>query len=259
MTGWAGRYRRRAASIPATPNGRRQQRCHQRRAARTPSPARTSRTPGSPAFPAATTRSTSMSCTASTPSSRPAASAPPRRWACGTCREVHRQRRLASRRTPGPPARPGPPHPPPPARLAPRARIAEPVRSRLRPARRSSLTSPEPVRTPTPPGTPPTSPDPGPRTSRRTVSGRGNTPWIASPSRAIRTNSVGGLRLSTHPGVSLMECTVMEPPPRRPKIVEKLSEAARTWAGRWPLKVITPRWRLPGASVSDQRLRNASA
>ena len=33
---------------------------------------------------AATTRSTSTSCTASTPSSRPAASAPRRPWACGT-------------------------------------------------------------------------------------------------------------------------------------------------------------------------------
>src|SRR5262249_17432165 len=49
----------------------------------TPSSARTFPRPGFPACPAATTRSTSTSCTASTPSWR-TASGPGRRWGCGT-------------------------------------------------------------------------------------------------------------------------------------------------------------------------------
>jgi len=53
-----------------------------RPAGATPSPARTSRSPGSAAFPAATTPSTSTWSTASTPASRPPVSAPPRPWAC---------------------------------------------------------------------------------------------------------------------------------------------------------------------------------
>ena len=49
----------------------------------TPSSSPTSRTPGSRRFPAATTPSSSMSCTASTPWRR-TARAPANRWACGT-------------------------------------------------------------------------------------------------------------------------------------------------------------------------------
>ena len=60
--------------------------------------------------------------------------------------------------------RPGPHHPPPAPGMAPRARVDEPLRSRLRPARRSGLTSPEQVPNPNArQGTPPHSPtkDPG--------------------------------------------------------------------------------------------------
>ena len=64
----------------------------------TRSPARTSPTPASPAFPAATIPSTSTPCTASTPSSRPAASAPPRQWACATCPRRPGRDRLGHRR-----------------------------------------------------------------------------------------------------------------------------------------------------------------
>ena len=49
------------------------------------SPARASRTPGWKAFPAATIPSSPACCTATTPPSRPTASAPRKRWACGTC------------------------------------------------------------------------------------------------------------------------------------------------------------------------------
>ena len=46
--------------------------------------------------------------------------------------------------------------------------MAQPSRQRLRPAGRSGLTSPEPVRTPdAPAATPNHAPEPGPRTSRR--------------------------------------------------------------------------------------------
>ena len=57
--------------------------------------------------------------------------------------------------------------------------MAEPVGRGLRAARRSGLTSPEPVRTSDGPSGHPETPDPGPGnlwTSRRTVSGRENTP-----------------------------------------------------------------------------------
>ena len=55
------------------------------------------------------------------------------------------------RRGPHRPARPRPPHLAPARRLAPPARMAEPPRGRLRTARHSGLTSPEPVSTPTAP------------------------------------------------------------------------------------------------------------
>ena len=58
----------------------------------------------------------------------------------------HRHRR------PHRPPRQRPPHPPPAPRLAPRARMAEPLARGLRAARRSGLTSLEPVRTPRPHG-----------------------------------------------------------------------------------------------------------
>ena len=60
----------------------------------------------------------------------------------------HRPPRPGRRRRPHRPPRPRPHHPAPARGLAPRARVAEPLRSRLRPARRSGLTSPEQVRTP---------------------------------------------------------------------------------------------------------------
>ena len=95
------------------------------------------------ACPAATIPSSSASCTANTPSSRPQASAPPRPWACATsledlagqrrlddCRE-HRRRprrldpppRLLRRRTPGsqPGHAPDLAHPRPPRRPRPAA------------------------------------------------------------------------------------------------------------------------------------------
>jgi Transposase DDE domain group 1 len=73
------------------------------------------------------------------------------------------------RRRPHRPAWPRPPHPAPARRLAPRARMAHPPRRGLRPARRSGLTSPDPVSTST--ATTATRlrpPAQEPRTSRRT-------------------------------------------------------------------------------------------
>ena len=63
-----------------------------------------------PASRAATMPSTSTSCTASTPSSRPAASAPPRPWACATCprRPGRSTAAGSSRRTSPPTWPPGP-------------------------------------------------------------------------------------------------------------------------------------------------------
>ena len=113
----------------------------------------------------------------------------------------HHPPRPGRRRAPHRPPRPERPHPAPARRLAPRARVAEPFRSRLRPARRSGLTSPEPVRNPyARQGTPPPAPDPGPRTSRRTVSGRQSTPSKLSSTRTAHTKSVGGLRLRLKDG-----------------------------------------------------------
>src|SRR5439155_6427015 len=65
----------------------------------TPSSARTSRIPASAASRAATIRSTSTWSTASTPSWRPAASAPPRPWAARAAIEILAgQLRLGDRR-----------------------------------------------------------------------------------------------------------------------------------------------------------------
>ena len=55
------------------------------------------------------------------------------------------------RRRPHRPPRPRAHHRAPARRLAPRARMDEPVRRRLRPARRRGLTSPDPVTAPRPP------------------------------------------------------------------------------------------------------------
>ena len=80
----------------------------------TRSPAQTSLTTETPASRAATTRSTSTPSTASTPSSRPQASAPPRPWDCGTCRQrAGRSTRAGSSPRTSPPA-----WPPGPASLA---------------------------------------------------------------------------------------------------------------------------------------------
>jgi hypothetical protein len=63
--------------------------------------------------------------------------------------------------------------------------MAEPLRSRLRPARRSGLTSPDPGPHPSMPARAhrPPAPDPGPRTNRRTVTGRKTTPSKPSPTK----------------------------------------------------------------------------
>ena len=79
------------------------------------------------------------------------------RWACeGPHRhDPPRPRRHAR---PHRPTRPREPRPPPARRPPPRAGLAEPVDSSLRAAADRGLTSPEPVRTPTPRGTPPQTP-----------------------------------------------------------------------------------------------------
>src|SRR6266567_7564113 len=51
----------------------------------------------------------------------------------------------------------------------------------------------------------------------------------------------------------------MEPLPPGPKISVKLSAACRTEPPRCPGSTIIPRWRMPGASDSDQWLRYGSA
>ena len=73
------------------------------------------------------------------------------------------------RRCPHRASRPRPYHRAPARRLAPPDRMDEPVRSRLRPARRRGLTSPDPVTAPARPPRPPVPvPQPNTRTSRRT-------------------------------------------------------------------------------------------
>jgi len=109
------RPERRAAGAPAVREVQRQRRLARHRRHR-PQPAPRRRRPGRP---------------------------PPRQGPRG-----HRPPRPDRRRRPHRPVRPRPAHSPPARRLAPRARMAEPLRGRLRPARRSGLTSPDPVRTP---------------------------------------------------------------------------------------------------------------
>jgi hypothetical protein len=58
--------------------------------------------------------------------------------------------------------------------------MAEPVDASVRAARPSGLTSPNPVRTPTPQGKRPQAPAQEPRTSCKTVSSRQNTPEDSS-------------------------------------------------------------------------------
>ena len=124
------------------------------------------------------------------PPSHTTCCAPPAPWpACPSrkARGATHPPRPDRRRRPHRPARPRPHHPAPARRLAPRTRMAEPVRRRLRPARRSGLTSPEPVTAPArPPAatrTPPRTRNP--RTSRRTGE-RQDT--HARSSRVINTN-----------------------------------------------------------------------
>jgi hypothetical protein len=88
------------------------------------------------------------------------------------------------------------PHPPPPPGLAPRDRMARPAGRGLQTARRGGLTSPDPVRPRTPQGTQSPTPEIS-RTSRRTVSGRKNTPAKPPHTRTTHTKSTGGSRLSS--------------------------------------------------------------
>jgi hypothetical protein len=119
----------------------------------------------------------------------------------GTTRMARRRppARPDRRRRPHCPSRPGLPYPPPARRLAPRARVAEPLRSRLRPARHSGLTSPDPVRTPNArQGNPPPAPSQGPGQPAEPSAAGKHTPkplWR----RATGTKSAGGLRLSASP------------------------------------------------------------
>jgi hypothetical protein len=76
--------------------------------------------------------------------------------ALGKARGATVRAAIVAARTP----RPRPPHPPPARRLAPRNRVAQPLGSRLRAARSVGLTSPNLVRTSTPPRQP--APSPGP-------------------------------------------------------------------------------------------------
>ena len=70
--------------------------------------------------------------------------------------------------------------------------MAEPLRGRLRPARRSGLTSPDPVSYLTPArARRPQYPLPGPRTSRRTASGGKTTPFKTITAENGYTKSVG--------------------------------------------------------------------
>ena len=84
-------------------------------------------------------------------------------------------------RRPYRPARPRPPHPAPARGLAPRARMAEPLRRRLRPARRRGLTSPDrSVPATAPNGHPEPRPEPGtpdtPQNRRAAASPRPDPP-----------------------------------------------------------------------------------
>ena len=109
-------------------------------------------------------------------------------------------------RRPHRPPRQGPPHPPPARRLAPRAGMAEPLGRGLRPARRSGLTSPEPV---THPDGPRGHPEPRPRArnpgqAAQQASGRTPAPGITSRNSSCRNQAgnelpelAGGSRLST--------------------------------------------------------------
>ena len=109
---------------------------------------RTSPAAESAASRAAATPSTSTSSTASTPSWRPAASAPPRPWACGTCRR-NPGRSTAAGSSP----RTSPPTwPPGPASSA--ARRRGPAGRRPGHAPLPDLAHPRPARPPRPPARP---------------------------------------------------------------------------------------------------------
>ena len=95
------------------------------------------------------------------------------------------------RRRPHRPPRPRPPHPAPARRLAPRAGMAEPPRRGLRAARRSGLTSPEPVRTPDGPrGHPNPVPEPrNPGQAAEQASGRTPAPGFTSRKLLVQESS----------------------------------------------------------------------
>ena len=107
------------------------------------------------------------------------------------------------RRRPHRPARTRPPHPAPARRLAPRAGMAQPARHRLRPARRSGLTSPDrfaPRRPQRPPEPRPPARNPG-QTAQQ-ASGRTPAPRFTPENSSCRDRSendlpewVGGSRL----------------------------------------------------------------
>ncbi len=123
----------------------------------------------------------------------------------------HAAPRPHRRRRPHRPPRPRRDHRAPARRLAPRARVDEPVRSRLRPARRGGLTSPDPVTAPPRPnGRRQATSIPGQNlwTSRRNVSGRKPTPAPAPRSTSSgpgpgndHPNSRGGSRLRPAPDI----------------------------------------------------------
>jgi hypothetical protein len=79
--------------------------------------------------------------------------------------------------------------------MAPRARMAQPLRSSHRPARRSGLTSPDPVRLPTPTAAqaprPPTRTPDKPQNRQRQAKHALKAPFDENS----YTKSIGGLRL----------------------------------------------------------------
>ena len=81
--------------------------------------------------------------------------------------------------------------------------MAEPLRSRLRPARRSGLTSPDPVRNPhARQGTPPQAPRPGTPDKPQNRQRQGKHALKAPAERTAHPKSVGGLRLSQSIGIT---------------------------------------------------------
>src|SRR3974390_900326 len=110
--------------------------------------------------------------------------------------------------------------------------MAEPAGRRLRPARRSGLTSSEPVSTPTAPtAPPPPPPPPAPPPRRLTSSEPVSTPTAPTatrpppPAQEPRTSRTTGERQDAHARIHLAKLLVQQSGRKRPAVIDRWIEA----------------------------------